>query len=128
MRGIDSFSPAFEYTWSCVHACPESPRWDLGPARRCARTWYADSIPPVPEMTAAMVQAAVPRGHRSVERHTAFGAIYDDDLLAPLDSKHRGRRVEVAPWRLALVTVMQYMAGLGDRQAAEAVRRCMDGQ
>jgi transposase len=35
--------------------------------------------------------------------------------------------VEVAPWRLALVLVMPYLAGLTDRQAAAAVRRCMDG-
>jgi transposase len=34
--------------------------------------------------------------------------------------------VEVAPWRLALVVVMQYIEGLTDRQAADAVRRCMD--
>jgi transposase len=34
--------------------------------------------------------------------------------------------VEVAPWRLALVTVMQYIEGLTDRQAADAVGRCMD--
>ena len=34
--------------------------------------------------------------------------------------------MEVAPWRLALVMVMQYIEGLTDRQAADAVRRCMD--
>ncbi len=34
--------------------------------------------------------------------------------------------MEVAPWRLALVVVMQYMEGLTDRQAADAVRRCID--
>jgi transposase len=34
--------------------------------------------------------------------------------------------VEVAPWRLVLVMVMPYIEGLTDRQAADAVRRCMD--
>ena len=34
--------------------------------------------------------------------------------------------MEVAPWRLALVVVMQYLEGLTDRQAADAVRRCID--
>ena len=34
--------------------------------------------------------------------------------------------MEVPPWRLALVVVMQYMEGLTDRQAADAVRRCID--
>jgi transposase len=37
-----------------------------------------------------------------------------------------GRPVEVALWRLALVMVMPYIEGLTDRQAADAVRRCMD--
>jgi hypothetical protein len=32
----------------------------------------------------------------------------------------------VAAWRLALVKVMQYIEGLTDHQAADAVRRCME--
>ena len=89
-------------------------------------TWYSESIPPVPQTTAAMVKAAFAKGNLYVDLHTEFGAIYDDDQFADLYSKNRGRPVEVAPWRLALVTVMQYMEGLSDRQAADAVRRCMD--
>ena len=49
-----------------------------------------------------------------------------DDQFADLYAQNRGRWVEIAPWRLALVTVMQNMEGLSDRQAADAVRRCMD--
>ena len=89
-------------------------------------TWRSASIPPVPEATAAAVKAAFPKGNLYADLHTEFGAIYDDDLFAHLYAKNRGRPVEVAPWRLALVTVMQYMEGLSDRQAADAVRRCMD--
>ena len=37
----------------------------------------------------------------------------------------RGQPAE-APWRLALVTVVQYMEGLSDRQAAEAMRERID--
>src|SRR5258708_35408219 len=37
----------------------------------------------------------------------------------------RGQPAE-APWRLALVTVIQYMEGLSDRQTAEAVRERID--
>jgi len=37
----------------------------------------------------------------------------------------RGRPVE-APWRMVLVTVLQYMEGLSDRQAADAVRARID--
>jgi transposase len=31
-----------------------------------------------------------------------------------------------APWRLAVVTVLQYVAGLTDRQAADGVREHID--
>jgi transposase len=88
-------------------------------------TWRPQSLPPVPETTAAMVKAAFPKGNLYVDLHTEFGAIYNDDHFADLYS-NRGRPVEVEPWRLALVTVMQYIEGLTDRQAADAVRRCMD--
>jgi transposase len=60
-----------------------------------------------------------------VALRTEFGALYEDQLLADLYPP-QGWPVEVAPWRLALVMVMQYIEGLTDRQAADAVRRCMD--
>jgi len=54
-----------------------------------------------------------------------FGTLYNDHLFLDLYPV-QGRPVEVPPWRLALVLVMQYIEGLTDRQAADAVRRCMD--
>ena len=39
-------------------------------------TWYAESIPPVPDTTAAMVKSAFPKGNLYVDLHTEFGAIY----------------------------------------------------
>src|ERR671914_1711406 len=83
------------------------------------------SLPPVPEATAAAVQAAFPKGNLYVALRAEFGSLYDDQLFADLYPP-QGRPVEVAPWRLALVVVMQYIEGLTDRQAADAVRRCMD--
>jgi transposase len=82
-------------------------------------------LPPVPEATAAAVHAAFPKGNLYVDLRAEFGALYDDQLFADLYSL-QGRPVEVAPWRLALDLVMQYIEGLTDRQAADAVRRCMD--
>jgi transposase len=73
----------------------------------------------------AAVQAAFPKGNLYVELRAEFGTLYEDQLFADLYPP-RGRPVEVAPWRLALVLVMQYIEGLTDRQAADAVRRCMD--
>jgi transposase len=83
------------------------------------------SLPPVPEATAAAVQAAFPKGNLYVALRAEFGSLYDDQLFADLYPP-QGRPVAVAPWRLALVMVMQYIEGLTDRQAADAVRRCMD--
>jgi transposase len=78
-------------------------------------------------VTAAAVRAALPKGNLYVDLRTEFGTLYEDQLFADL-SPPDGRPVEVSPWRLALVMVMQYSEGLTDRQAAAAVRRCMDWQ
>jgi transposase len=73
----------------------------------------------------AAVQAAFPKGNLSVALRAEFGSLYDDPLFADLYPP-AGHPVEVAPWCLVLVMVMQYIEGLTDRQAADAVRRCMD--
>jgi transposase len=88
-------------------------------------TLCPQSLPPVPEATMTAVQAAFPKGNLYVALRAEFGPLYDDQLFADLYPP-AGRPVEVAPWRLALVVVMQYIEGLTDRQAADAVRRCMD--
>jgi transposase len=88
-------------------------------------SWRPFPLPPVPEATAAVVQAAFPKGNLYVDLRTEFGTLYEQELFADLYAD-RGHPVEVAPWRLALVMVMQYMEGLTDRQAADAVRRCID--
>ena len=84
-----------------------------------------EPLPAIPDPTAAAVRAACPKGNLYVELRPEFGTLYDGQLFADLYPPQR-RPVEVAPWRLALVMVMQYIAGLTDRQAADAVRRCMD--
>jgi transposase len=84
-----------------------------------------EPLPPIPDATAAAVRAAFPKGNLYVDLRAEFGTLYHDQLFADLYPPE-GRPVEVAPWRLALVVVMQYMEGLTDRQAADAVRRCMD--
>ena len=75
-------------------------------------TWHPQSIPSVPEATTAAVKAAFPKGNLYVDLRTEFGELYNDTLFADLYSP-RGRPVEVAPWRLALVTVMQYIRAHG---------------
>lgn len=83
-----------------------------------------EPIPPVPEETARVARAAFPRGNVIIQMRDALGTIYTDELFSDLFPTH-GQPGE-APWRLALVTVFQFMENLTDRQAADAVRRCLD--
>src|SRR5215831_11482956 len=87
-------------------------------------TWRPHPLQPVPEATAAVVKAAFPKGNPYGDLRTEFGTLYEQDLFADLYAD-RGPPIEVAPWRLTLVMVMQYIEGLTDRQAAAAVRRCI---
>ena len=81
-------------------------------------------IPPVPEDTARIARAAFRRGSPYLLLRDRLGAVFDDTGFADLYPK-RGQPA-YAPWRLALVTLMQFREGLSDRQAAEAVRARID--
>lgn len=81
-------------------------------------------VGPIPSETVRVAQAAFPNGNRSVRLRDELGVIYEDAAFAPLFSA-RGRPAE-APWRLALVSVLQFAEELSDRQAAEAVRARID--
>ena len=80
----------------------------------------ARTIAPVPEETAEIARAAFPKGNRYMQMRDELGTIYSDDAFADLYPKD-GQPAE-RPWRLALVTVMQFAEDLSDRQAADAVR------
>jgi transposase len=55
---------------------------------------------PVPEETARIARAAVPKGNVYVQMRAVLGSIYTDEQFADLFAV-RGRPV-VPPWRLAL--------------------------
>jgi transposase len=84
----------------------------------------AEPAGPVPEETARVARAAFPKGNISMQMRDVLGVVYEDEAFSPLFAA-RGRPAE-CPWRLALVTVMQFSEGLSDRQAAEAVRARID--
>jgi transposase len=71
-----------------------------------------------------VARAAFPRGNVYMGMRDELGAIYDDQLFAPLFPL-RGQ-TEASPWRLALMTVRQFAEGLSGYQAADAVRSCID--
>ena len=81
---------------------------------------------PIPPETARVAHAAFPRGNPYLRLRDHFGALYTDEMFASLFPT-RGQPA-AAPWRLALVTVMQFAEGLADRQAADAVRGRIDGK
>jgi transposase len=78
----------------------------------------------VPEDTARVARAAFPKGNLYMQMRDVLGTIYTDEDFSEL-FEVRGRPA-ITPWRLALVTLMQFSEGLSDRQAAEAVRARID--
>lgn len=80
--------------------------------------WY------VPDETQEIARAAFPKGNPYMKMRDEIGIIYEDKRFAEMFS-HTGQPA-IAPWRLVLVTVMQYAENLTDRQAAEAVRGRID--
>ena len=85
---------------------------------------HPEKIGEVPAETSHVVQACFPKGNRYIRLRNTLGTIFADHEFADLFPR-RGQSAE-APWRLALVCLVQYMEELTDRQAADAVRSRMD--
>jgi transposase len=83
-----------------------------------------NSIPPIPPETIRVAKAAFPSGNISMQMRDELGSIYDDALFASVYAEVGQPAIE--PWRLALVSVMQFAENLSDRQAADAVRARID--
>lgn len=87
-------------------------------------TMYPHAIGPIPEETARIARAANPKGTLAMWLRDELGALYRDEEFVDLYPE-RGQPA-FSPWRLALVTLLQYVENLTDRQAAEAVRERID--
>jgi transposase len=81
-------------------------------------------IEPVPDETARIAHAAFPKGHPYLTFRDALGTIFQDEDFTTLFPAWG--QPGLPPWRLALVTIMQFRENLADRQAAEAVRARID--
>src|SRR3954451_1084718 len=77
-------------------------------------------IQPVPEETARVARAAFRKGNPLLQLRDELGTIFSDEGFADLFP--RLGQPGLPPWRLALVTILQFRENLPDRQAAEAVR------
>src|SRR3954465_10057697 len=87
------------------------------------------SLPPpssysVPEQARRVARAAFPKSTLCLRLAGELGTIFRDQDFADLFSL-QGQPAQ-APFRLALVTVLQFLEGLSDRAAAEAVRSRID--
>ena len=78
----------------------------------------------IPEETIRVARAAFPHRTRLMQMRDHLGAIYNQSTFEALYPQ-RGKPAE-APWRLALITVMQFAEDLTDRAAANAVRSRID--
>jgi transposase len=84
----------------------------------------AELIGPIPQETARLAKAVFPKGSTFMKMRDELGALFQDELFATLFPKDG--QPALAPWRLALVTIMQFAEKLSDRQAAHAVRARLD--
>ncbi len=82
------------------------------------------SIRPVPEETARIARKAFPKGNVFMRMRDELGVIFEDVEFISLFAED-GQPAE-APSCLALVTIMQFVENLTDRQAADAVRGRLD--
>ncbi len=82
------------------------------------------AIGPVPDATARIARAAFPKGHPYLRLADELGSLFTDETFAALFPTHG--QPAFAPWRLALVTILQFAEGLADRPAADAVRGRID--
>jgi transposase len=85
---------------------------------------HPQPLEPVPEDTARVARAAFPRGNPYLTLRDQLGVIFQDEdftALFPMCGQP-----SLPPWRLALITILQFREQLSDRQTAEAVRARID--
>jgi transposase len=81
-------------------------------------------IEPIPPETVRVARAAFPKANRYLRVADELDSLFTDEAFLALFPTHG--QPALPPWRLALVTILQFAEGLSDRQAAHAVRRRID--
>ena len=74
--------------------------------------------------TARIARAALSPNHPYLRLADEIGDLFADEGFADLFPAHG--QPALAPWRLALATILQFAEGLSDRQAAHAIRSRID--
>lgn len=78
----------------------------------------------VPEETARIARQVYRKGNIYMAIHDELEGVFSDEDFVEMYAKDG--KPGVMAWRLALVSVMQYMEGLSDSQTADAVRSRID--
>lgn len=78
----------------------------------------------IPDETRRVAHAAFPKGTLCLRIADELGTLYRDDRFAELFPKWG--QPAASPARIAMASVLQYVEGLSDRQAADAVRGRID--
>ena len=82
---------------------------------------HSQTICRVPEETVRVARAAYPKGNLYLSLHDHLGTIYEDKLFARIYPNVE--QPAYAPWRLALISLMQFLEGLSD---GKLLMRCGD--
>ena len=85
---------------------------------------HPEPIGEIPPETVRVARAAFPGGTVATRLRDEFSGLYRDEDFRQF---YPGLgQPGLSPWRLALVTVLQFLENLSDRQAADAVRTRID--
>jgi transposase len=85
---------------------------------------YPHPIAPIPAEIAQLAWKINPKGTLIMRLRDRLGSLYQDEDFVGLYPATGQPAFD--PWRLAMVIVFEYVEGLTDRQAAEAVRNRID--
>ena len=85
---------------------------------------HPQNIPGIPQQTVEVARASFPKGNIYMQIRDTLGSIFDSEAFEDLFPTNG--QPAYAPWRLALVCIMQFMENLSDRQAADAIRGHID--
>jgi transposase len=92
--------------------------------REVPMTMHPQTCYLIPAETERVARAAFPKGSPIMRIRDELGMLFADTDFTALFP--RVGQLAISPSRLMLVTLFQFLEGLGDRQAADAVRRCID--
>lgn len=84
----------------------------------------SETFPSIPLETRQVARSAFPNGSLCLRLLAALGRVFNDVGFADLYPVCG--QPAYAPWRLALIVILQFAENLSDRQAAEAVRARID--